>query len=427
MALPRALSALRHRDFRLYWVGQAISLVGTWMQVMAQGWVVTDLSSDAIVLGLLNAAGSLPMLLLSLKGGELADRMEKRRILIATQIAMMLLAFGFAGLVYSGRLALWHVFAMSVLLGIAAAFDLPAAQSMPPELVEPEEIPNAVALMQSIFHGARLVGPALAGILIARFGRGSAFIANGASYIAVIFTLTAIAPRPARARRPGAGGPGAGGGRSMIGEGFAYVRSEPAVRALIALTALITGLIFPFLAVLMVYYVRYALGTDDAQVLGLMMSASGLGSLIGAAAIFSGSARSRRGWLVGGILGVCVGLVGLSVARAIALVLPFAAVLAFSVSSLMGRVSQMVQERVPGELRGRVMGIYSLSFSGIMPFAAMLWSWLVDRMGRGQGYTRVMQISAALFLVAALGVVWQAWGALAFEARAAPAGPPARS
>ncbi|HVY47191.1 MAG TPA: MFS transporter [Minicystis sp.] len=407
MQLPRSLAALRHRDFRLYWTGQAVSLSGTWMQQMAIGWVVTDLSSDATVLGLLNVASAVPMLLLSLKGGELADRFEKRRILIATQVALMLLAFAYAALVYSGVIALVHVFALGVLFGVTAAFDLPAWQAMPPELVDRADIPNAVALMQSIFHGARLVGPALAGILIARFGRASAFAANGASFLAVIGTLVAIAPRAGSPRT--APGPRRGG---MIREGLAYVRTEPAIRGLLSLTALVTGLVFPFLAVLMVYYVRYALGSDDARVLGIFMSASGLGSLVGSAAILSGSRATRRRWLVAGVVGVALGMTGLALATRLPFAVASSLVLSFSVSSLMGRASQMVQERVPGELRGRVMGIYSLSFTGIMPFSAMFWSWLVDRLGKGEGYRLAMQISAVLFVVAGLAVVLRAWAAL---------------
>jgi MFS family permease len=418
--LPAALSALRHKDFRLYWCGQAISLTGTWMQVMAQGWVVTDLTTDAFLLGLLNAAGSAPILLLSLKGGELADRYEKRRILIVTQIAMMVLALVFAALVARGGITLRPIFVLAALLGVATAFDLPAAQSMPPELCEPAEIANAVALMQAIFHGARLLGPALAGVLIARFGLVSAFVANGASFLAVLVTLVIISPRPPRRRA----GPRGAGGASMIGEGFAYVRSDRAISSLIALTAMVTGLVFPFLAVMMVYYVRYAIHTDDARVMGLALSTSGLGSLLGAAAILSGSPESRRGWVLAGILGITVALFGLSIAGAVAAFLPCVALLAFSVSSLMGRVSQTVQERVPGELRGRVMGIYSLSFTGVMPFAALLWSFLVDRMGHGEGYRRAMQISASLFVVLALSALSRAWSALGSSPRpaASPAG-----
>jgi MFS family permease len=408
MKLPGSLQPLRHSDFRRYWIGQAVSLVGTWMQVMALGWVVTGLSSDALVLGLLNASSALPILLLSLKGGEIADRVEKRRILIVTQLALMALAFVTAALVSSGRIQLWHVFALSVVQGVATAFDLPAAQSMPPELVEPKEIPNAVGLMQSIFHGARLVGPAVAGILIARLGNASAFVANGASFVAVIGTLLAITPRPPKPRAAGQ----RGGGRARIAEGFAYVRKDRATSALITLLTLVTTFVFPFLVVLMVYYVRYTLGVDDASDLGTLMSTSGLGSLTGSIALLSGSARTRRAWLVGAVVGVALGMLGLSLAHDLAHAVPCSFVLSFSVSSLMGRVSQMIQERVPGELRGRVVSITSLAFTGVMPFAGMAWSFLVDRLGHGPGYARVMQISAGAFAVLALLVVLRAWSTL---------------
>src|SRR5262249_31243957 len=156
------------------------------------------------------------------------------------------------------------------------------------------------------------------------------------------------------------------------------------------------------LAVLTVYYVRYALGTDDARVLGIVMSTSGVGSLIGAAAILSGSPATRRRWLLLAVCGASAGLTGMSLARALPLVAPFTLPLAFSVASLMGRVSQMVQERVPGELRGRVMGIYSISFTGIMPVTTMFWSFLVDRLGHGEGYPRVMRLAAGIFFVLGL-------------------------
>ena len=415
MRLPRALAALRQRDFRLYWSGQAISLSGTWMQQMAASWVVTDLTNDATILGLLNITASIPMLLLSLKAGELADRYEKRRILIITQVILMLLAFAYAALVHGGHITLLHLFVLGGAMGVTAAFDMPASQAMPPELVEPADIPNAVALMQSIFHGARLVGPALAGILIAHWGRASAFAANGVSFLAVIGTLLAITPRAPKAR------PGGAKRGGMIGEGLAYVKSQPAIRALLTLTALISCFVFPFLAVLMVYYVRYAFGSDDARVLGMLMSASGLGSLCGSAAILSGTPGSRRSWLAAGVVGVTLGMIGLSVARTLVVVVPSSLNLSFSVSSMMGRASQMVQERVPGELRGRVMGVYMISFTGIMPFSAMFWSVLVDRLGKGSGYRLALQISAGLFVVGALAVIRSAWAALGEPSPPAPA------
>jgi MFS family permease len=392
MKLPPALGVLRRRDFRLYWSGQAISLTGTWMQVMAQGWVVTSLSRSASVLGALNVASTLPMLLLSMVGGATADRYEKRRILILTQVLMMVLAFAFASLVFAQRLAMWHIFTLAGLLGTVAAFDLPAAQAFPPELVEREEISKAVALMQAIFHGSRLVGPAIAGFLVAQFGEGSAFLANGLSFLAVIATLLLIPDR----HRLGGGGRGRGG----IGEGFRYVRRERMVGSLIALTGLTTALVFPFVAVLMVFYVRHVLA-GDARALGTLMSASGLGSLSGALVLLFGDLRTLRRWLLAGILGCSAAILGLSLTSRVAVAVPLVLVLSFSVSSLMGRISQTIQHLVPDELRGRVMGVFGMTFTGLMPYAALLLSGLADAVG----FPHMLQICVGLYAALATAVL----------------------
>jgi MFS family permease len=289
MKLPDSLSVLRHRDFRIYWFGQAISLIGTWMQQMAQGWVVATLSPDATMLGLLSIAGSLPLVFLSFKAGQLADRVEKRRILMVTQVLLMCLAFVFAGLHYAGHLQLWHIFVMSFVLGVVSAFDFPASQSMSPELVEPAEIPKAVALMGAIFHGARLIGPGIAGWMMARYGNGSAFILNGLSFLAVLYSLSIIAPRPAGLSMRPSAKPGAGG----MKEATDYIRSDRTVSSFLVLSALLTGLIFPFVAVLSAYYVRHVLHAEDPAAMGSMMSASGFGSLLGAFALISGGKRGR--------------------------------------------------------------------------------------------------------------------------------------
>ena len=394
MRRPAAIRVLHNRDFRLYWFGQAVSLTGTWMQVMAQGWVVTSLSRSAAALGALNVAATLPMLLLSMHGGALADRMEKRRILIVTQILMMVLAFVLAALVFSNRIGLWQLFTIAVLLGIVTAFDLPAAQAFPPELVRPEEIPKAVALMQSIFHGSRLVGPAIAGILVAQFGEGSAFLCNGFSFLAVIATLLLIRKRPgaedaARARRSGG-----------ITAGFRYVRREPLVGTLVGLGALTTTFVFPFIAVLMVYYVRHVLATD-ARGLGIIMSASGFGALTGAMTLLAGDGRTLRRWLLAGILGCSAGIFGLSLVHRLAPAVPLVALTSFSVSSLMGRISQTIQNVVPNELRGRVMGVFAMTFTGLMPYAALALSGLAD----GIGFAHMLQVCVVLYAGLALVVL----------------------
>jgi len=393
MRLPVALTVLRNPRFRLYWIGQGISLTGTWMQVMAQGWVLTRLSSAAWVLGALNVVGTLPILLLSVYAGHLADRRSKRRILLVTQVALMLLAFVLAFLAFSNRIALWHIFALAFAAGIATAFDLPAAQALPADLVEPAEIPRVVALMQAIFHGSRLVGPAVAGLLMAQLGEGSAFLANGISFIAVIATLILIgdAVRARRAPRPGSGG---------MGAGFRYVRSEPLTRGLMTLTALTTAFVFPLMIVLMLYYVRHILKTD-ARGLGLVMSVSGLGSLTGAMVLLFGRDETLKRWLLGGILGIGITMAGISISRTLPVALPLMLVLSFCVSSFMGRIAQTIQHQVPDELRGRVMAVYGMAFTGLLPYAALLWSALTDAIG----FQTTLQISVALFVVAALVVL----------------------
>lgn len=414
MRLPKPLYPLKRRDFLVYWVGQAVSLTGTWMQQMAQGWVLSQLSVRASDLGWASMVGMLPVLLLSLKAGELADRLDKRRILIVTQLGMMVLAFAFAGLIVTGRLTIAHIFVMAALLGVVTAFDLPAAQSLPPELVAPQEIGGAVALMQQIFHGARLVGPAIAGILMARFGNASAFVVNGLSFVAVIASLLALQPREKRA------GAAVHRARGSFRDGLSYVRRQPVIRPLMLLSMLTTGAVFPFVAVLMPYYVRYVMRTEDAAVLGSLMSMSGLGSLLGATAILWGSRASRRYWLAFGVLGIAAALVGLALFPRPAAAAPLAGLLSFSVSSLMGRISQTIQEIAPPELRGRVMGVYSITFSGVMPFAALAISSLSDRFG----YPRMMESASVFFAACGLLLVVRAWRPLAALRAPAPASEP---
>jgi MFS family permease len=351
--------------------------------------VVTALTTSAAALGALNVVNTLPMLVLAMIGGVLADRYEKRRILIATQFGMMVLAFVFAALVFSGHIALWQIFIMAFLLGVVTAFDLPAAQAFPPELVRREQIPHAVALMQAIFHGSRLVGPAIAGVLIGRFGEGSAFLVNGMSFIAVIGTLLLIPDRPRRAAAPS-------GAKSGIGEGFRYVRGHRLVGTLIALTALTMLFVFPFLAVLLVFFVRHILH-GEAQAMGTLMSASGFGALAGALTLLGGTERSVRKWLAAGVAGCAAATLGLSYVERLMPAILLILVLSFSVSALMGRISQTIQHVVPNELRGRVMAVFTMTFTGIMPYAALLLSALSDTFG----FARMLRLSAVLYAITA--------------------------
>jgi MFS family permease len=423
MQTQSPLSVLKHRNFRIYWIGQAVSLVGTWMQTMALGVVVTRLTAEATVLSAQNIVGSIPVLLLSLVGGSLADRLDKRRILLVTQALMMALAFAFAMLLHFGQITMWHLFGFAFLLGIAMAFDLPASQSLPAELVDVAEIPRAVALMQSIFHGSRLIGPALAGLLIAQLGAESAFVVNGLSFLTVIGSLLLIRPRnPAQDRRKPQGGGG-------ILAGLQYVASEPLLRSLITLSALTTFFIFPFVAVLMIYFSTYVLHASD-QWKGLLMACSGLGSLIGSLSLVFASDSPGRKRILMGLSGSGVAMMLLSLLRSPSLAAPVVVLLTFSMSSLMGTVSQIVQKQVPGELRGRVMGVYSISFSGVMPFSTLLISFLSDHLSRrtqpGAGFPVMMKVASVAYVFSGLAVLFSADEAFArLETPASPAASPA--
>jgi len=302
-----------------------------------------------------------------------------------TQFAMMVLALAFSALAFSGGLHLWHVYVLAISLGLVTAFDLPAAQAFAPELVQPDEIPQAVALIQSAFHGSRLVGPAAAGVLIARFGEGSAFLVNGLSFLAVIASLVAISSRPV----PVTSGRGSGG----LGAGIRYAKNDGLTRALLVLATATLGFAFPFVIVLMPYYARHVLG-GDAAAMGSMMSGSGLGALIGATSLLVMQPSSWRVRLWLGGFDVAAALVALSLNRSLYLAIAFCAMLSLGTALLMGTSMQVVQRRVPNEIRGRVMALFGMAFVGVLPIAGLLLSALAD----GIGLRKLMAGCAASFL-----------------------------
>lgn len=368
------LAVLRHREFALFWAGQAVSLVGSWMQGFAQGWVVTNLTKEAFALGLVNFAMALPTLVLMPLGGVAADRFDRRAILIYTQWVLMVLAAITGVLVYQGRLELWHVYLLALPLGIATAYELPAYQSFYPQLIEKEELPQAISLNQATFHGSRIIGPAVAGWMVALWGTASAFFANAASFLAVIVALGMIRPR-----RPAAGGPQVSAA-SMMKEGVRYVRDRPQIVTLLGLTGITTFCIFPNLAVLTPYYARQVLQVG-AGGLGMLMSASGAGSLLGAALLLSTPPAQRVNRIA-----VCVGVVLVTMtllawAPGLWLAVPAIALQSIAIAHSLGLASIIVQEVAEDHIRGRVMALYTMMFTGVMPFAALLVTKLVDEIG----------------------------------------------
>lgn len=338
-----------------------------------------------MALASVNFAASIPILIMTPFGGVAADRMERRRILLVTQSVLAVLAVLMGVLIQTGHLRLWHVWSIAALLGLATAYNLPAYQSFFPQLVEREDLPQAIALNQATFHGSRIIGPAIASWFVARWGMAAAFFANGASFLAVIDSLLLIQPRAAT-----------GGGpvhtRFFMAEGVRYVRQRPHIVALLGLTAITTMFVFPNAATLMPFYTKQVLQVGPGG-LGVMMAFSGAGAFLGAIFLLALPRTFRIGWITTALFVIALTLSALAWSRYLALSVAAVAILSFGISSTLGVASTMVQESVPDALRGRVMSLYSLAFTGVAPFAALAIAWLADIIGM----RRELQLAAVLY------------------------------
>jgi MFS family permease len=355
--------SLRVRNYRLFATGQVVSLSGTWGQRVAQDWLVLELSGDSgIALGIVTGLQFLPVLLLSLWGGLLADRYDKRRLLIAVQVAMGLLALVLGLLDVTGAVELWHVYALAFGLGIATAVDTPVRQAFVVEMVGPEDLPNAVSLNSATFNSARIVGPALAGLAIAAVGTGWVFLANAVTYVAVVTGLLRMRTEELRPSKR------VDRGRGQTREGLRYVTQRPTLLATMLLVLVIGtfGLNFQITMALVAKQVF----DRGAASFGLLTSMLAVGSLIGAllSARRSGPPTLRRLFLAAaafGLLEVCVGLAPTYELMALLLVPTGIAVLTFTTTA-----NATVQLGCEPEVRGRVMALYVLLFLGGTPFGA---------------------------------------------------------
>src|ERR1700733_6321748 len=273
------LRALRHRNFQLFFAGQLISLIGTWMQSVAQSWLVYRLTDSPALLGLVRFAGQIPIFVLSPIAGYAADRLNRHRVVIATQSTSMVLALVLAALTLTNRIRIWELFVLACLLGVVNAFDIPARQSFLVEMVGREDLMNAIALNSSMFNGARIIGPAIAGILVAKIGEGWCFFANGISYVAVIIGLLMMRVSPP-ARRASAASPWA-----HIIEGFRFVRHTAPIRAILLLLGLVSLVAMPYTILMPIFADKILHG--GARGLGILMGATGVGALLGALTLAS--------------------------------------------------------------------------------------------------------------------------------------------
>ena len=373
MNLPESLRALRHRNYRIFFAGQLVSLTGTWMQSVAQAWLAYRLTNSAVLLGIVGFAGQIPTLLFSPAGGVVADRFPRRRVLIVTQASSMGLAFVLAALTFADAISVPWILALAALGGVVNAFDIPTRQAFAIDMVGRDDLVNAIALNSSMFNGARVMGPAIAGLLVARIGEAWCFLANGVSYFAVLASLVAMRVSPAAAARTTSAW-------TSAREGFAYVARARPVRALLLLLGLVSLTGMPY-AVLMPVFAREILG-GGARELGLLMGASGVGALLGAVVL--AHRRSVKG--LGNFVALCAGGMGLALVAfsfshsfwiSAALLVP----VGFCMMSEMASSNTLIQSLIPDAMRGRVMSLYAMMFMGMAPVGALLAGGLASRIG----------------------------------------------
>jgi MFS family permease len=397
--LTGVFPALRHRSFRRFYVGQLVSLLGTWMGSTAQAWLVLLLTDSPFYVGLVGALGSLPVLLVSLYAGTVADRISKLRLIMLTQGSAMVLAFALAALTFAGVIRVQHIIVIATLLGVVSAFDIPGRQSFFVELVGKADLLNAIALNSAAFNVTRVLGPAVAGMLIGKIGVAMCFLLNGFSFLAVLTALFSIRQPPIP--RP----PPASSALAHIHEGLRYIRSDSRVLALTLVLAVLSVFGFPYLVLLPVM-VRDVLGRGAVE-FGWMSSAVGVGAMTGALGLAAFATRMPKGRVVKWAslaFGLMVSAFALS--RSLPLSLLLVALTGFTMITNTATINTLLQSVTPDELRGRVMSVYTLAFVGMGPIGAFGAGWAAERFGA----PAALVLGGGLCLVATLVAHWRVPG-----------------
>jgi len=372
--LPAAFRSLKHRNFRLFFGGQLISLVGTWMQTIAQSWLIYRLTGSSVLLGLLGFVSHIPIFLLSPIGVLTADRWPRQRVVIATQVSSMVLAFLLAALTFAGRIRVWEIIVLATLLGVVNAFDVPARQSFLIEMVGREDLLNAIALNSSMFNGARVAGPAVAGLLVAHIGEAWCFFLNGVSYFAVIAGLLMMRIEKLLSVHDGSSP------IEKLREGLRFVRHAKPIRTLLILLGVASFAALPFSVLVPIFADRILHGGASAY--GNLMGAVGVGAMFGAFVLALRQQLRGLGNIVAYSaigLGVSVTLFGMSRwywASIVTLGLSgFAMMLQFT------STNTLIQAMVPDQLRGRVMSLYSMMFLGMTPLGSLIAGTMAEHIG----------------------------------------------
>jgi MFS family permease len=362
--VPQVFRALRNPNFRLFWSGNFLSNIGTWMQNVAQGWLVLTLTDSAFWLGVVGFAGSIPFLFFTLFGGVIADRVNKRRLLMVTQTVMMILAFLLAGLAWLKIITVWEIAAIAFLNGTAMAMNAPSYQALVPRLVKREDLTNAIALNSAQFNMSRILGPTLGGYAMVLLGVAGNFFLNGASFVAVLWALTRIRyPDEKKARQESMW--------ASLRGGFAYLRQQPQMFVLVWMTVAASLLGFPFLTFIP-YFAKVQLNAGESG-LGWLLAGSGLGAVLGAMTVaFVGTLRHRGAVLTGAGVVFFLAIIGFSYSRVFALSECLAFFEGYCGIMMISCFNVSIQHLSSDEMRGRIMSIYATSFLGLPPLGALM-------------------------------------------------------
>jgi MFS family permease len=375
--LPR-FPVLRHRNFRLYVVGQGLSFVGFWMQSVAQGWLVYRLSGSAFALGVVAFAAYAPVLAVAPLAGVAADRVRRYHLVVLTQVLLMLIALALGLVVGSGQATVPLIVAAAAATGVVSAFDIPTRQSFLVEMVGPEDLPGAIALNASIFNAARMVGPAVAGLLVAEVGEGPCFLLNAASYVAVLLALARM-----RLERPAAA-PASAPTTGFVA-GVRYVRGQPVLRTLLLLLGVVGSLGFPWVILLPVFAGEvFHVGPRGY---GLLLAAAGIGAVLSGLRLASrrySRLEHRRNLLIG-LTSLGCGVVGLALSRSVVVAMAAQALAGFGMIRYVATTNTLLQLVVEDRYRGRVMGLYTVTFLGTAPLGSLVLGAVAERAGAPAG------------------------------------------
>jgi MFS family permease len=366
--------ALRHPGYRLFFCGQAVSLMGSWMQMVGQSWLVYRLTGSSEMLGMVAFVGQIPVFLFGLFGGAAAETWPRRRLILLTQGAFLVQAAALAALTLGGGVQVWHVVTLAGLFGVINAVDIPARQAFTVDLVGREDLGNAVALDASIFNAARLVAPAAAGALVAGVGEGWCFALNAASFLGVIAALL-LMPEPGRRGVPPAGE----GMLARVRDGIVFVAGHRPILALMAMLGL-SGLMGMSFSVLMPVFADRVLG-GGPEMLGLLMSGSGAGALLASLAVAGPAGGASRGRVVWGLCGFGAALAAFACSTVPALSVVVLAVAGMALVAHNTASQTMVQSLVPDAFRARTMALYSMTFMAATPLGALLVGHLSEWIG----------------------------------------------